>query len=102
MGVSSNHGNDTPVHQNGIDSSKLSSSLSQEPGQSVTRSSKNTKQNSGTNQSNKKPKKVPAPQPVGKGSSIQQQMPDKSDSDDEATPTSVSDQVVVYIHVITL
>ena len=95
MGVSSNHGNETPVHQNGIDSSKLSSSLSQEPGQSVTRSNKTAKQNSGTNQSNKKSKKVPATQPVGKGSSIQQQMADKSDSDDEATPTSVSHQVII-------
>ena len=84
--MSSYHDNEAPIHQNGFDSSKSPLHSSQES--PLSRNGKTAKQN-GTNLSNKKAKKVP-PQTVGKGSSSHHQVLAKSDSEDEATPTSVS------------
>ena len=90
--MSSYHDNEAPVHQNGFDSSKSPLHSSQES--PLSRNGKTTKQN-GTNLSNKKTKKVP-PQTVGKGSSNHHQVLAKSDSEDEATPISVSLQLLYF------
>ena len=103
-GVHSNEG-DNGVHQNGIDSSGSkgsNSSLDQSSGQSLAHSLQSNSGKNGSKQSNgtttnnsKKGKKVHQPLLVsaGKGSSQQhllKQLIMKSDSEDEATPTSVS------------
>ena len=101
--MSGYHGNETSdhgVHQNGIDSSKLSNSS--ESGQPLARgaSSKTNKQQSnGTNPVSKKSKKPPVVS-AGKGSSVHQHNMPKSTSDsedDEGTPTSVSIHVICYV-----
>lgn len=101
-GVANYHGNETTtsnvVHQNGIDAgSKVTNSS--DAGQSLTRggSGKNAKQSNGTSQTNKKTKKVP-PELSGKRSSNQQTQLPKSDidSEDEATPISVSGAETLY------
>ena len=83
--MSSYHGNeaDHSVHQNGIDLTSKGSSGSLE--QSLARGASG-KNSNGT----KKGKKVQLLVSAGKGSSQQLIKPLKSDSEDEATPISVS------------